>query len=57
VNFLPNFPQGKDPLSLEHLRKKLVEEVQKTEKNMLLIRKMMDTVVEISVPLPCEKSK
>ncbi|TNN38164.1 hypothetical protein EYF80_051680 [Liparis tanakae] len=43
VNYLPNFPKGKNPLSLEDLRKTLVEEVQKTEKNMLLIRKMMDT--------------
>lgn len=43
VNFLPNFPQGEDPSSLEHLRQKIVEEVQKTERNLTLIGKMMQT--------------
>ncbi len=43
VNFLANFPQGEDPLSLEHLRLTIVEEVKKTEKNLPLIRKMMQT--------------
>ncbi|KAG7517502.1 hypothetical protein JOB18_009424 [Solea senegalensis] len=43
VNFLPNYPQGKDPSSLEQLRQTIVEEVKKTEKNLPLIRKMMET--------------
>lgn len=43
VNFLPNFPRGEDTSSLEHLRKEIVEEVKKTEKNLTLIRKMMQT--------------
>ncbi|KAL0984765.1 hypothetical protein UPYG_G00146620 [Umbra pygmaea] len=43
VNFLPNFPQGKDLSSLEQLRQTIVEEVKKTEKNLPLIRKMMET--------------
>ncbi|KAM8769735.1 sterile alpha motif domain-containing protein 3-like isoform 1-T3 [Acanthopagrus schlegelii] len=43
VNFLPNFPQGKDPSSLEQLRQTIVEEVKKTETNLPLIRKMMET--------------
>lgn len=38
-----NFPQGEDPSSLEHFRQKIVEEVKKTEKNLPLIRKMMQT--------------
>uniref|UniRef100_A0A8C2WLS6 Uncharacterized protein n=1 Tax=Cyclopterus lumpus TaxID=8103 RepID=A0A8C2WLS6_CYCLU len=42
VNFLPNFPQGKDPSSLEQLRQTIVE-VKKTEKSLPLIRKMMET--------------
>lgn len=43
VNFLPNFPQGKHPSSLEQLRQTIVEEVKKTEKNLPLIGKMMET--------------
>ncbi|XP_059180231.1 sterile alpha motif domain-containing protein 3-like [Centropristis striata] len=43
VNFLPNFPQGEDPSSLEHLRQVIVEEVKKTERNLPLISKMMQT--------------
>ncbi|KAI9520625.1 hypothetical protein NQZ68_015164 [Dissostichus eleginoides] len=43
VNFLPNLPQGEDPSSLEHLRQTIVEEVKKTEKNLPLIKKMMQT--------------
>ncbi|CAI5669811.1 unnamed protein product [Oreochromis niloticus] len=43
VNFLPNFPQGKDPSSLDHLRQAIVEEVKKAEKNLPLIRKLMET--------------
>lgn len=43
VNFLPNFPQGTDPSSLEQLRQTIAEEVKKTDKNLPLIRKMMET--------------
>ncbi|XP_041699601.1 sterile alpha motif domain-containing protein 3-like [Coregonus clupeaformis] len=41
VNFLPNFPQGEDPSSLDLLRQAIVEEVKKTERNLPLICKMM----------------
>ncbi|XP_045074312.1 uncharacterized protein LOC123487218 [Coregonus clupeaformis] len=41
VNFLPNFPQGEDPSSLDLLRQAIVEEVKKTERNLPLISKMM----------------
>lgn len=37
VNFLPNFPKGKDQSSLEQLRQTIVEECQKTDKNLPLI--------------------
>lgn len=43
VNFLPNFPQGEGPSTLEHMRQEIVEEVKKKEKNLYLIRKMMQT--------------
>uniref|UniRef100_A0A673BJB1 Uncharacterized protein n=1 Tax=Sphaeramia orbicularis TaxID=375764 RepID=A0A673BJB1_9TELE len=43
VNFLPNFPQGEDPSSLDVLRQAIVEEVKKTERNLPLISKMMQT--------------
>ncbi|KAA8578424.1 hypothetical protein FQN60_001081, partial [Etheostoma spectabile] len=43
VNFLPNFPQGEDPSSLDQLRQAIVEEVKKTERNLPLISKMMQT--------------
>ncbi|KAL3980924.1 butyrophilin [Sarotherodon galilaeus] len=43
VNFLPNFPQGKDPSSLDQLKQAIVEEVKKAEKNLPLIRKLMET--------------
>ena len=43
VKFLPNFPQGEDHSSLEHLRQNIDDEVKKTEKNLPLIRKMMQT--------------
>ena len=41
VNFLPNFPQGENPSSLDLLRQAIVEEVKKTERNLPLISKMM----------------
>lgn len=43
VNFLPNFPQGENPSTLEQLRQKVVDEMKKAEKNLLLIKKMMQT--------------
>ncbi|XP_062236541.1 uncharacterized protein LOC133975261 isoform X1 [Platichthys flesus] len=43
VNFLPNFPKGEDSSSLEHLRDLIVEELKKTERNLPLISKMMQT--------------
>ncbi|KAA8587862.1 hypothetical protein FQN60_016724, partial [Etheostoma spectabile] len=43
VNFLPNFPQEEDPSSLDQLRQAIVEEVKKTERNLPLISKMMQT--------------
>lgn len=35
INFLPNFPQGEDPSSLDCLRQAIVEEVKKTERPLL----------------------
>uniref|UniRef100_A0A8C6LP38 Sterile alpha motif domain-containing protein 3-like n=1 Tax=Nothobranchius furzeri TaxID=105023 RepID=A0A8C6LP38_NOTFU len=43
VNFLPNFPQGEDPSSLEQIRQRIVEELKKTEINLPLTGKMMQT--------------
>src|SRR4029434_1537384 len=39
VNFLPNFPRGEDQATLEQTRLQILEEVEKTEKNQLLIEK------------------
>lgn len=47
VNFLPNFPQGKDPSSLEQLRQTIVEEMKKTEKDLPLFRKIMKTTFSL----------
>lgn len=35
VNFLPNFPKGKYTSSLEQMRQTIVDEVKKTEKNLM----------------------
>lgn len=43
VNFLPNFPRGVDAVSLEQLRLQIVDEVKKSEKNHILITKLMHT--------------
>lgn len=43
LNFLSNFPKGKDSSCLEQFRQPIVEEVKKTEKNLPLIRKMETT--------------
>lgn len=42
VNFLPNFPKGKDESHLKELRQTIVDECEKTEKDLSLIRKLMD---------------
>lgn len=43
VNFLLNFPRGEDAVSLEQLRLQIVNEVKKSEKNHILITKLMHT--------------
>uniref|UniRef100_A0A667ZMR4 PB1 domain-containing protein n=1 Tax=Myripristis murdjan TaxID=586833 RepID=A0A667ZMR4_9TELE len=43
VNFLPNFPRGEDAASLEQLRLQIVDEVKMSDKNLLLIGKLMQT--------------
>lgn len=41
VNFLPNFPRGESQATLEQLSLQINEEVEKAEKNLLLIEKLM----------------
>lgn len=43
VNFLPNFPRGEDNDSLDQLRLQIVDEVKRSEKNHVLITKLMHT--------------
>lgn len=43
VNFLPNFPIGEDTASLEQLRLQIAEEVKNSDKNLVLITKLMQT--------------
>jgi len=43
VNFLPNFPLGEDGTSLERLRLQIVDEVTRSDKNLPLIEKLMQT--------------
>ncbi|XP_047192301.1 uncharacterized protein LOC118315858 [Scophthalmus maximus] len=43
VNFLPNFPRGEDGASLEQFRLQIVDEVQRSDKNLTLIAKLMQT--------------
>ncbi|XP_033889947.2 uncharacterized protein LOC117420585 isoform X2 [Acipenser ruthenus] len=43
VNFLPDFPKGQDLASLERQRLEIIHEVQKTEKTLPLIDRMMQT--------------
>ncbi|CAB1454338.1 unnamed protein product [Pleuronectes platessa] len=42
LNYLPNFPEGFDQLSLEGARKDLVDEMQKREPNGKPVKQMMD---------------
>lgn len=41
INFLPNFPRGEDASSLEQQRQRIIDEVQMTDKNLVLITKLM----------------
>uniref|UniRef100_A0A8C1WS16 Uncharacterized protein n=1 Tax=Cyprinus carpio TaxID=7962 RepID=A0A8C1WS16_CYPCA len=43
INFLPNFPRGEDASSLEQQRQRIIDEVQMTDKNLVLITKLMDS--------------
>uniref|UniRef100_A0A4W5MF34 Uncharacterized protein n=1 Tax=Hucho hucho TaxID=62062 RepID=A0A4W5MF34_9TELE len=43
VNFLPCFPRGEDPESLKQLRQQIINKVSKTERNLPLIDKLMQT--------------
>ncbi|KAM6978686.1 sterile alpha motif domain-containing protein 3-like isoform 2-T2 [Tautogolabrus adspersus] len=47
VNFLPNFPKGEDGASLERQRLQIVDEVMKTDKNLPLIAKLMQTTFSL----------
>nr|XP_033966994.1 uncharacterized protein LOC117467466 [Pseudochaenichthys georgianus] len=41
VNYLPNFPRGENQTSLEEMRIQILQEVEKSEKNLILIEKLM----------------
>ncbi|XP_036447956.1 uncharacterized protein LOC118822786 [Colossoma macropomum] len=43
VNFLPNFPRGESQATLEEMRLQIIQEVEKAERNQLLIGKLMQT--------------
>ncbi|KAM9318835.1 uncharacterized protein KZ484_023145 isoform 2-T2 [Pholidichthys leucotaenia] len=43
INFLPNFPDGEDEISMESKRKELVEEMKKRRPTAALITKIMDS--------------
>lgn len=43
VNFLPNFPRGENQATLENMRLEIIKEVEKTEKNLVWIDKLMQT--------------
>ncbi|XP_065814227.1 uncharacterized protein [Labrus bergylta] len=47
VNFLPNFPKGEDGSSLERQRLQIVDEVIRTDKNLPLIAKLMQTTFSL----------
>lgn len=44
ANFLPNFPRGEDTRSLEQLRLQILDEAKKSDKNLVLIAKLMQTI-------------
>ncbi|KAJ8357048.1 hypothetical protein SKAU_G00198420 [Synaphobranchus kaupii] len=43
VNYIINLPKDQTPATLETMREEIVQEVEKTEKNQLVIGKLMDT--------------
>uniref|UniRef100_A0A3B5BAW7 PB1 domain-containing protein n=1 Tax=Stegastes partitus TaxID=144197 RepID=A0A3B5BAW7_9TELE len=43
VNFLPNFPRGENRATLEQMRVQIIQEAEKTERDQLLIEKLMQT--------------
>ncbi|XP_063077044.1 uncharacterized protein LOC134467049 [Engraulis encrasicolus] len=43
VNFLPNFPTGENQASLDLMRLEIIEETDKSEKNLQFIEKLMQT--------------
>ena len=43
VNYLPNFPRGEDALSLERLRVQIADEISKTDRNLQMIERLMQT--------------
>lgn len=47
VNFLPNFPRGEDAASLEGRRLQIVDEMKKTDKNLPLIGKLMQSTLAL----------
>ncbi|XP_072561790.1 uncharacterized protein [Paramormyrops kingsleyae] len=47
VNFLPNFPKGQNQASLEEMRLDILHEVEKSEKNLLLIDKLMQVTFSL----------
>uniref|UniRef100_A0A3B4Y0K2 PB1 domain-containing protein n=1 Tax=Seriola lalandi dorsalis TaxID=1841481 RepID=A0A3B4Y0K2_SERLL len=43
VNFLPNFPWGENEATLEEMRVQIIQETEKTERDQILIEKLMHT--------------
>lgn len=43
MNYLPNFPRGETEETLEEMRIQIIQETEKTEKNHILIEKLMHT--------------
>lgn len=43
VNYLPDFPRGETQASLEQMRQEIVQEMEKTAKDQMLIEKLMQT--------------
>lgn len=43
VNYLPDFPHGENQASLEEMRRQIIQEVAKSEKNKPLIERLMQT--------------
>lgn len=43
VNYLPNFPRGENQATLEEMRVQIIQETEKTERDQILIEKLMHT--------------